>query len=225
LLPVTLLGAYNFETYGNSLDGGPTTVSGPCTAQVFSSVTLSISNCTASGAGVSTSGDIQATFSALHVDSSLALSNAALPSGITASSYARTVDTINADPNVAYLGLTFHLDGTLSDSGLGSARIVLSFGFNYDDGGLPGVSAVQCSRSISSGQLTVDLDCVTPLYPIADFASPYFFSLAATETNPAPAKAPHLFRVQAMAEPCLPMPPRPNRRPCSALWQASRFAP
>jgi hypothetical protein len=148
-------------------------------------LTLSISNCTASGAGVSTSGGIQATFTALHVDSSLTLSGAALPSGITASSYARTADTITADPDVAWLGMTFHLNGTLSDSGLGSARIVFSFGFNYDSGGLPGVAAVQCSRSISSGGLTVSLDCVTPLYPIADFTSPYFFSLAAMETNPA----------------------------------------
>jgi hypothetical protein len=119
---------YNYEAYGNTLDGPAGTPFGACTSESFTSQKLSLSNCS-SAPGVVTSADSLATFTALHADSSLALSNAVLTNGVTASGYARTVDILSpGSSNVAYLGFTFQVDGVLTDSGLGQARVALSFG-------------------------------------------------------------------------------------------------
>jgi hypothetical protein len=137
-----------------------------------------------------------ATFAAMHVDSSLTLTNASLANGIIASGYARTVDALDlgsTSASIAYLGFTFHLDGTLIDSGLTMARVVFTFSFNYDDGFVSGLGPFQCPYPatsptggggyfISDGSATIHSICHTPLYPIALFQQyPYFFSLAAQE--------------------------------------------
>jgi PEP-CTERM motif len=176
---------YNFEAYGNTLDGPiGTTISGPCTSQSFTSQTLSVSNCS-SAPGVKTSADSLATYTVLHADSSLTLSNATLPNGIFASGYARTVDSLSLiSLGVAYVGFTFQVDGTLTDSGLSQAVVVMSFGFDYANGGVPGVLNSQCLKNITSGSQAVHFSCGTRLYPVSVFQQyEYFFSFATQEIN------------------------------------------
>lgn len=59
---------YNYEAYGNTLDGpfGQTS-SGPCSAESFVSTLLSISNCS-SAPGVVTSASSFSTYTSLHAN-------------------------------------------------------------------------------------------------------------------------------------------------------------
>jgi len=185
---------YNYESYENTLNG-PLGVrpTGVCESNLFVSTLMSISNCSLAP-GVVGSADSLATNTAIHADSILTLTNATLLSGIEASSYARTVDTIDlrvssslGNTGVAYLGFTFDVDGTLVDSGLTDAGVTFGFGFNYDGGGVPGLSAYSCfpggAIRIPSGSTTVSFTCSTPAYPVALFERyPYFFSLSSQET-------------------------------------------
>ncbi len=172
---------YSYEAYGNTLDGALGTPSGPCTAESYTSQLLSISNCSASGTGVSTSADSLTTFTTLKADSWLTLTNASLPLGIDASGYGRFEDllTLVNGSDVQFLALTMHLDGTLSNNGLTNARMSLSFGFDYE----AQVSGGNiCSFNLASGTLGVDTTCTTGLIPIAMFLQhPYWFSLSTQE--------------------------------------------
>ena len=193
LLPCAWAGTvptiYNYESYGNTLDGPLGNTVGTCASYTYVSTTLSVSNC-APAAGVVMSASSLATFDALHVQSSLALSNVSLPAGITSSGYARTSDTLDihvssslGSTGVEFVGFTFEVDGMLADSGLTNALVTLNFGFAYDSG-FAGQTPDGCSRTISSGSRTYSFTCATRLYNVALFRqNPYWFSMSAQEHN------------------------------------------
>jgi len=87
-----------------------------------------------------------------------------------------------------FVGFTFAIDGTLVNLGLTNARVTFTFGFNYDGGGIPGVSSFPCfsgpfgGLNSSTPSTTVAITCSTPLYPVDYFNRySYFFSLSAQE--------------------------------------------
>jgi hypothetical protein len=179
--------AYNYETYGNTLDGPLGTTSGPCTAESFVSQTLSISNCS-SAPGVTTSARVLSTFTTLKADSSITLANVALPAGLGASAYGRFEDTLLlGSPQVQSLSMTMHVTGTMADSGISLSRVALSFGFDYEAHLL---SSGICSVNLSAGTQVVDMTCTTATYSIAMFQQhPYWFSLS-TQENENPSASP-----------------------------------
>jgi hypothetical protein len=61
--------------------------------------------------GVIASAGSLATYTTLHADSPLSLTDANLPNGIRAAGYARTVDSLKLDtPGVALVGFTLDVD-------------------------------------------------------------------------------------------------------------------
>ena len=173
LAPACLTAAsiYNYEAVGTNAG------SSACSSQTYSDIELSVQNC-AVQQGVTVSADAIATYSDLHVDSTIVFSNALLSTGLIASGYARTADMLTVDPSsgVAFLSFAFHIDGSWSDNGVSLVKPALSFGFNYGESVLPALP-VQYSVS-STGSGFVDTIFNTPFYPVADFQLyPYFFSL------------------------------------------------
>jgi hypothetical protein len=176
---------YNYEAYGNTLDGPIGSPSGTCTSESFVSQTLSISNCS-SAPGVSTSARSLATFTALKAESTTTLVNASLSSDLFASGYARFEDILTiGSPDVQSLSMTMHLTGSLTNGGLTLARMVLSFGFDYENRVL---SSAICDLNSPAGTLTFDMVCTTAAYSIALFQQhPYWFSLSTQERQNASA--------------------------------------
>jgi hypothetical protein len=172
---------YNYEAYGNTLDGPlGETPSGTCSSETYVSIVFSVSNCSPAS-GVMMSANSLATYTAVHADSSLSLTSASLPAGITASGYARTSDFLVGSPSVAYLGFTFDVDGTLANSGLTAALVTMNFGFAYN-AGFAGQPINGIGVSIPNGSRTVNFTWFTGLYPISLFAqNPYWFSISAQE--------------------------------------------
>jgi hypothetical protein len=170
---------YNYEAYGNTLDGPIGTPSGACTSESFVSQIISLSDCS-SASGVSTSARSLATFTSLKAESSTNLMNASLSADFFASGYARFEDILTiGSPNVQSLSMTMHLTGNLVNSGMSLARMVLSFGFDYEN---PVLAGPICELNVAAGTQTFDMTCTTAAYSIAMFQQhPYWFSLSAQE--------------------------------------------